>query len=1428
MRHEEALGKVCASALTILMLLTLLSALHPAASGYTAPGTAPLSPSQLMAGPHVTGGGTELPMIAGARDIGAMPASSPVYFTLSFNINNRQSLETLIQQQSTPGNPHYRQYLSLKQFERMFGPSQTTYAEAMSYFISMGLTPVQTGSRMTIAFQGTAAQVEAAFGTAIDYYGLANGTVVYANREPLSLPAAIGENVASVNGLTNILKVRPMLIHSPLVAGGNVAYAAGGSAAAYSTMARAVNFSAPGYLFTNASFTYGATQFLNPSTMTAAYNATPLYNLGDYGQGTTIAVVMASGYNPSDLAAYSQLAFNNSSQLLDRLTPYPVSGAAGNASYPGGTTLLNSLAFEFTLDLEYSSTMAPAARLDAVYGPSLDTASLVSAYAKLTTLNPVPNIITNSWGGWEDTWWNLYGPSWQSGLALENYFMELTSMGSTIVAASGDAGGFDSYSGLLSPNFPSSSPYVTAVGGVRTTVANATGVAFPSGGYVVNETVAPYGYSETASLPTWFPDYPLNGTNASLASAETYWYSGSGSRQDTASGGIGLSYWFSQPWWQHGPAVPDTGRRMVADIAAEADFNQTVYFGGAWNFLWGGTSFAAPTVAGEFALLDAYLNSTVGNSTNRTGYYLGMAQPLLYRLGSDGHLALPPFSQITSGSNPWDTREAGAGRGWPGGQNWTSGWAEWSAGWSMLSGWGVPDAYNMAVDAGALLAANSSSNANTVLLGNESVSELPGGAPYNFTLAGKNGTPLSGATLNLTYYPGSGPAEYLNTTTATNGEFQFSAEGGAGFLEIYSTSLQGTGFQTVWFFQPNLTSGTLNISILGPASLMGGFDFFNGYLSPQYPAIEPLMPNTVAVSVTYTAPGSSTPLPVYDAMVTAQAPGAPYFSSPPSYPNQYYSGTLNATPYRSLAYTNTEGIAFVETWNVAVPVNYYVNASYLGLNATTALNVTPGYDMQSTNSFSSSIASEYGSLPGYLGLGALNTIVAPGAEGSLSYALPVKVTDWTGRALQGITVDLALMNTGSAPFNVQPVNGSAVKTNATGVAQVEITSVVTMDASATGGLLLVQAFNGSYQAGSPAVPNVTTTLPALTNDSCALLELVQPAFGEVRTLMPEGGSLVSTNYVGTVGSDASFYISTPALAAGMPLDNITSLSYSLDGIASAVPLPAAGQQEFIWQFSLPALAVGSHTITVYFSDSLGFIYTVRYTFHVIGQGVNPPPTVSFTSPSDGSYVTGRTTLNFTTAEGAFLAYETIDIGQLTYSVIGTDSFTFNASAFGYGPLFVTLTAMNLNGVVSTAFLRLYGTPQPVPSAAITSPSDYSVISGSSNLTVGLTYSGNYLTGEVLTITGPGTHYTFNTSGAVSVLIKGLGRGVYQLNYTVTSADGYSSSSVVHFTILSTGALTTSPGPGEITQLTYWLMAASAAVGAAAGAAAVAFVRRRKV
>ena len=170
-----------------------------------------------------------------------------------------------------------------------------------------------------------------------------------------------------------------------------------------------------------------------------------------------------------------------------------------------------------------------------------------------------------------------------------------------------------------------------------------------------------------------------------------------------ASGGFGFSYNFLQPWWQHAVGVPNIGRSLGSGVAAEADFNLSIFFDGVPNFLYGGTSFACPTTAGMIAdILDFERASGQGHSA-----YLGNINIPVWEIANayqNGNLTLPPFYDVTNGSSYWGDRGANLQYAWPPGQNFPIGpngqsdYGDSLPGWNFPNGWGSINVYNFALD----------------------------------------------------------------------------------------------------------------------------------------------------------------------------------------------------------------------------------------------------------------------------------------------------------------------------------------------------------------------------------------------------------------------------------------------------------------------------------------------------------------------------------------------------------------------------------------------------------------------------------------------------------------------------------------------------------------------------------------------------------
>jgi kumamolisin len=265
---------------------------------------------------------------------------------------------------------------------------------------------------------------------------------------------------------------------------------------------------------------------------------------------------------------------------------------------------------ETTLDLEQSGAMANGATFIVYEAATPSLSTFESVYNKIVSDNKA-SVVTTSWGLCEQQMPSAYLK------ADSAIFAEATLQGQTWFAAAGDSGSNDCGTSTLAVDYPSSDPNVGAVGGTSLTLTDGGAIA-----------------SESA-------------------------WSGSGG---------GVSTVFTQPTYQTGPGVSNSGKRQTSDIAFNANpsTGYPVYFNGSWA-QYGGTSFGAPHWAAIFALV----NSAHGNR-------IGAAGPTLYGLANNQPVQkLTAFHDIVNGSNG----------------HYTAGTT-----WDAPTGWGSPDVNNLVQD----------------------------------------------------------------------------------------------------------------------------------------------------------------------------------------------------------------------------------------------------------------------------------------------------------------------------------------------------------------------------------------------------------------------------------------------------------------------------------------------------------------------------------------------------------------------------------------------------------------------------------------------------------------------------------------------------------------------------------------------------------
>lgn len=342
---------------------------------------------------------------------------------------------------------------------------------------------------------------------------------------------------------------------------------------------------------------------LGPGGFVTSYDARPLWNRNDFGQGQTIVFFEVDGYSPTDLDTYA--AHFGLPPFSD---PLPHIGSLDLK--PKG---------ESDLDLEVAHAIAPEARLvyvnlDSFGGANASpTAQFAQAFASAAKQYPGA-IWSISLGQCEA----LFSPTDLQ--AVNAVVARAERAGTSAFAASGDSGGLECLGASeVDPSisaegisFPGDLPNVTSVGGTTLDVTS-------TGAY----------RSET----TWTEPLLSQGSTGGQSSV------------------------FRQAAWERAPGVISAYSsgstcgapagsycREVPDVAADANptTGAAIRFDGRW-LTSGGTSLATPEWAAFTALLDTYLASQ-GDKP------LGFFNPSLYMLAA-GSPPYPPFHAVPLGAN---------------------------------------------------------------------------------------------------------------------------------------------------------------------------------------------------------------------------------------------------------------------------------------------------------------------------------------------------------------------------------------------------------------------------------------------------------------------------------------------------------------------------------------------------------------------------------------------------------------------------------------------------------------------------------------------------------------------------------------------------------------------------------------------------------
>ncbi len=563
-----------------------------------------------------------------AADQGPVADVKPIRnmtLVLKRSAQKQSRFDAYVTELNSPSSSKYHQWLTAKQIGTMFGPAQSDIDKVTSWLRSQGLTVnevLPTG--MMIRFSGTSGQVRSAFHTQLHNF-TSNGESHFANVTDQQIPEALASVVQGVASLNNFF---PKPQHHDV---GTVSRDK--HTGQWKTVSTSPDFTVPPGT-QNPSVSYDVV----PADFNKIYNVEPLWGQDTpiRGAGQTVAVLERTDVQPQDVATF-RTAFlpSDAKGVVSYVNPqgkFSIGAIDPTCNDPGR----NGDEGEAALDVEWIGAAAPDANI--VFASCDDTNSpqFGPFTAALNLLDnpdvPPPSVFSLSYGECEIL--SLNNVVSDVGLLWE----QAAAQGVTVYVSSGDAGsaGCDQNNATASfgitVNAMSSTPWNVSVGGTDFDDVGKTARYWTS-------TNLPGGLSALGYIPeqTWNDSCASGKLDAVLKikNGVTACNSAAGQQFMNTTGGSGgpSAFWLQPPWQADIYGAPTNQVRMQPDIslfAANGIYGHALVFcmsdasigGTACDYSnpddvlfnsAGGTSFAAPAMAGIQALINQATQESHGN-----------------------------------------------------------------------------------------------------------------------------------------------------------------------------------------------------------------------------------------------------------------------------------------------------------------------------------------------------------------------------------------------------------------------------------------------------------------------------------------------------------------------------------------------------------------------------------------------------------------------------------------------------------------------------------------------------------------------------------------------------------------------------------------------------------------------------------------------
>jgi len=605
--------------------------------------------------------GTVSLRVAKSADVGAMRTTDEIpSMTLMLKRSDatQKQFDAYLASLNNPASPNFHKWLTPAQVGQQFGPNDQDVAAVKNWLASQGLgVKLVSPTKTMIRFSGSVGAVQRAFHTQMHQYR-AGSKLYFANATEQQLPSALTPVVSGVASLSNFFPEPLVKNVQPVKRNAKGQWAKAGGVSS--------NF--------NFSFNGDVDYDVVPADLDTIYNVNPLWAQSTpiRGAGQTVAVLEDTDVQNADVATFRTTFMpTDAVGVFSQIHPAAFSGDTSCAD-PG----TNGDEGEAALDSEWAGAAAPDANvvLASCADVGSDFGAFLAAQNLLLQATP-PAILSLSYGECE-----LISAVVGDADEVAELWSTAAAEGVTVFVSSADAGSAGCDQDQTASTFGievnglGSTPYNLSVGGTDfDDLNNASKYWAPGNGAL------------GASALSYIPEQPWNDSCASsklypllgFTDPVTACNSTAGANfLTTAAGSGGPSYLWPQPSWQTGVAgMPQIATRSTPDIslfAANGVYGHALIYcmsdpsegGTNCNYLdptatiynsAGGTSFAAPSMAGIQALINQNAGITHGNIA-----------PMLYDLarkqygsvgspssscGSDDSGANCIFHDITVGDN---------------------------------------------------------------------------------------------------------------------------------------------------------------------------------------------------------------------------------------------------------------------------------------------------------------------------------------------------------------------------------------------------------------------------------------------------------------------------------------------------------------------------------------------------------------------------------------------------------------------------------------------------------------------------------------------------------------------------------------------------------------------------------------------------------